>query len=104
MHKNSYKKAEKDNLGRDKNEKNQNRYFSILVDGNYWISSSDNPFTDVPEGHWAYNSINKLVDAGIVEGYNNGHYGGDRLITRYEMAQIVAKADGKRGRCRSTGC
>lgn len=39
MHKNSYKKAEKDNLGRDKNEKNQNRYFSILVDGNYWISS-----------------------------------------------------------------
>ena len=41
MHKNSYKKAEKDNLGRDKNEKNQNRYFSILVDGNYWISSSE---------------------------------------------------------------
>ena len=34
-------KAEKDNLGRDKNEKNQNRYFSILVDGNYWISSSE---------------------------------------------------------------
>ena len=40
-------------------------------------------------------SINKLVDAGIVEGYNNGHYGGDRLITRYEMAQIVAKAMAK---------
>lgn len=59
------------------------------------LAAANNPFTDVPEGHWAYNSINKLVDAGIIEGYNNGHYGGDRLITRYEMAQIVAKAMAK---------
>ena len=68
---------------------------AFLLTGITGLAAANNPFTDVPEGHWAYNSINKLVDAGIVEGYNNGHYGGDRLITRYEMAQIVAKAMAK---------
>ena len=51
-----------------------------------------NPFSDVPAGHWAYDSVNKLASAGIVDGYGNGTFGGDRLMTRYEMAQIVAKA------------
>ena len=68
---------------------------AVLLTGITGLAAANNPFTDVPEGHWAYNSINKLVDAGIIEGYNNGHYGGDRLITRYEMAQIVAKAMAK---------
>ena len=51
-----------------------------------------NPFSDVPAGHWAYGSIAKLAAAGIVDGYGDGTYLGDRLMTRYEMAQIVARA------------
>ncbi len=51
-----------------------------------------NPFSDVPAGHWAYDSIEKLADAGVIEGYGDTTFGGDRLMTRYEMAQIVAKA------------
>ena len=54
-----------------------------------------NPFSDVPAGHWAYDSINKLAAAGIVEGYGDATFGGDKLMTRYEMAQIVAKAMAK---------
>ena len=54
-----------------------------------------NPFSDVPAGHWAYDSVNKLAAAGIVDGYGDGTFGGDRLMTRYEMAQIVAKAMAK---------
>jgi len=51
-----------------------------------------NPFSDVPAGHWAYASIAKLAAAGIVDGYPDGSFRGDRTMTRYEMAQIVAKA------------
>lgn len=54
-----------------------------------------NPFSDVPAGHWAYDAVNKLAAEGVVEGYPDGTYGGDRLMTRYEMAQIVAKAIAK---------
>lgn len=54
-----------------------------------------NPFCDVPAGHWAYDAVNKLAAEGVVEGYPDGTYGGDRLMTRYEMAQIVAKAMAK---------
>lgn len=54
-----------------------------------------NPFSDVPAGHWAYDAVNKLAAEGVVEGYPDGTYGGDRLMTRYEMAQIVAKAMAK---------
>ncbi|MBC8016820.1 MAG: S-layer homology domain-containing protein, partial [Sporomusaceae bacterium] len=51
-----------------------------------------NPFTDVPAKHWAYDSVNKLAQAGIVDGYGDGTFKGDKTMTRYEMAQIVAKA------------
>ena len=54
-----------------------------------------NPFSDVPAGHWAYDAVNKLAAEGVIEGYPGGTYGGDRLMTRYEMAQIVAKAMAK---------
>ncbi len=54
-----------------------------------------NPFSDVPAGHWAYDSIAKLAAAGVVDGYGDNTYRGDRLMTRYEMAQIVAKAMAK---------
>ena len=51
-----------------------------------------NPFSDVPAGHWAYDSVSKLAAAGVIDGYGDGTFGGDKLMTRYEMAQIVARA------------
>ncbi|MDO4920388.1 MAG: S-layer homology domain-containing protein [Phascolarctobacterium sp.] len=54
-----------------------------------------NPFSDVPAGHWAYDSVNKLAAAGVIDGYGDATFGGDKLMTRYEMAQIVAKAMAK---------
>ena len=51
-----------------------------------------NPFSDVPAKHWAYDSVMKLEKAGIVEGFGDGTFRGDRTMTRYEMAQIIARA------------
>ena len=51
-----------------------------------------NPFVDVPAKHWAYEAVSKLAKAGIVDGYGDGTFRGDKNMTRYEMAQIVAKA------------
>lgn len=51
-----------------------------------------NPFSDVPQGHWAYDSVAKLVAEGVVDGYPEGNFDGNKLMTRYEMTQIVAKA------------
>jgi hypothetical protein len=51
-----------------------------------------NPFVDVPAKHWSYEAVSKLVKAGIVDGYGDGTFRGDRTMTRYEMAVIVAKA------------
>ena len=56
-----------------------------------------NPFSDVPAGHWAYASVAKLASAGVVDGYPDGTFKGNNLMTRYEMAQIVAKALAKGG-------
>jgi hypothetical protein len=54
--------------------------------------AATNPFTDVPAKHWSYDAVTKLANAGIVDGYGDGTFKGDKVITRYEMAQIVAKA------------
>ena len=56
-----------------------------------------NPFSDVPRDHWAYDAVTQLAADGVVEGYGDGTYRGDRNITRYEMAQMVAKAMAKGG-------
>ena len=53
---------------------------------------ANNPFVDVPAKHWAYDSVSKLAKAGIVDGYGDGTFRGQQNMTRYEMAQIVAKA------------
>ncbi|SFL18667.1 S-layer homology domain-containing protein [Halanaerobium salsuginis] len=49
-------------------------------------------FSDVPSDHWAYSAINKLVAAGIVEGYPDGEFKGQQSMTRYEMAVMVSRA------------
>lgn len=59
--------------------------------------AAQNPFKDMPEGHWAYDAVNMLVKDGVVEGYGDGTFGGDKLMNRYEMAEIVANAAKKYG-------
>ena len=54
-----------------------------------------NPFSDVPADHWAYDAVAQLADDGVIEGYGDGTYRGQNEITRYEMAQMVAKAMAK---------
>jgi len=56
-----------------------------------------NPFSALPAEHWVYASVAKLAASGIIEGYPDGTFKGDNLMTRYEMAQIVAKAYAKGG-------
>lgn len=54
-----------------------------------------NPFVDVPAKHWSYDAVSKLAADGIVDGYGDGSFKGDKSMTRYEMATIVAKAMAK---------
>lgn len=54
-----------------------------------------NPFSDVPRGHWAYDAVAQLARDGVINGYGDTTFRGDRNITRYEMAQMVAKAMAK---------
>ena len=56
-----------------------------------------NPFEDVPADHWAYDAVAQLAADGVIEGYGDGTYRGDQEITRYEMAQMVARAMAKSG-------
>lgn len=62
-------------------------------------------FPDVPTNHWAYEYVKDLADKGLVEGYPDGEFKGDRAMTRYEYAAIIYRAlqlgapiDGKMGR------
>lgn len=50
-----------------------------------------NPFTDVPEGHWAYESIAKVAEMGIMRGTPQGEFKGQKKLTRYRMAVITAR-------------
>ncbi|WP_288310988.1 ESPR-type extended signal peptide-containing protein [uncultured Acidaminococcus sp.] len=52
----------------------------------------DTLFPDIPENHWAYDYVTKLAKAGIVEGYPDGEFKGDRMMTRYEFAALVYRA------------
>lgn len=62
-------------------------------------------FPDIPANHWAYEYVKDLADKGLVEGYPDGEFKGDRAMTRYEYAAIIYRAlqlgapiDGKMGR------
>ncbi len=48
-------------------------------------------FPDVPAGHWAYDAVNKLLKAGLMIGYPDKTFGGDKPITRYEAAMVIAR-------------
>lgn len=64
-------------------------FFAISVTGTCFAA---NLFSDVPKDHWSYQAISKLSKDGIVEGYANGTFQGDHVLSRYEMAIIVARA------------
>lgn len=49
-------------------------------------------FPDIPENHWAYDYVTKLAKAGIVEGYEDGEFKGNRMMTRYEFAAMIYRA------------
>ena len=65
---------------------------AFVVGSSATTFAAANPFSDVPAGHWSYQAVAALADDGIIEGYGDGTYRGDRQITRYEMAQMIAKA------------
>ncbi|MDY6294774.1 MAG: S-layer homology domain-containing protein [Schwartzia succinivorans] len=56
---------------------------------------ASNPFEDVPQNHWAYDAVAQLASDGVIEGYGDGTYRGDQEITRFEMAQMIARAMAK---------
>lgn len=60
--------------------------------GNDAVKGEGVLFPDVPENHWAYEYINGLVQAGIIDGYPDGTFGGERSLTRYEYASMLYKA------------
>lgn len=53
--------------------------------------SAANPFTDVSSDDWAYQAVASLSDEGVIDGYPDGTFCGDKHVTRYEIAQIVAR-------------
>lgn len=52
----------------------------------------DDMFADVPKDHWAYEALDTLAQKGIIDGYADGTFQGNRSMSRYEMAAIIAKA------------
>jgi hypothetical protein len=64
----------------------------VITSTGAFAAASQSPFSDVPAKHWAYDAIAKLAKDGVISGYGDGTYRGDRTMTRYEMAQIVANA------------
>jgi hypothetical protein len=65
--------------------------FAMSVAGTA-LAAPANPFVDVPAKHWSYDAVTQLAQAGVVSGYGDDTYKGDRTMTRYEMATIIAKA------------
>ena len=57
--------------------------------------AASNPFSDVPADHWAYDAVSQLAQDGVIEGYGDSTFQGNKNITRYEMAQMIAKAMAK---------
>jgi hypothetical protein len=54
--------------------------------------ASTSPFADVSPNDWSYGAVKSLAQAGLIDGYSDGTFKGDKSVTRYEMAQLVGKA------------
>lgn len=69
---------------------------ALLAAGAIQVSAA-NPFADVDESSWAYKAVSQLSEEGVVDGYPDGTFRGDKNVTRYEMSQIIAKLMAKEG-------
>ena len=49
------------------------------------------PFSDVPQGHWAFDAINSLTEKGILKGYEDGTFGGNKVVSRYHLAVVISR-------------
>ena len=65
---------------------------ALIVSASSITFAATNPFSDVPANHWAYWSVAKLAAVGVIKGYGDKTFRGEKNITRYEMAQMIAKA------------
>lgn len=70
---------------------------TLGVSGTAFAAEGADSFSDVPQGHWAYDALDFLAKDGVIEGMGDGTFQGNRTMTRYEMASIVAKAMQKGG-------
>ena len=68
---------------------------SLVVGTASTTFAASNPFSDVPSDSWAYDAVTTLAQDGVIDGYPDGTYQGQNTMTRYEMAQIVARAMAK---------
>ncbi len=66
--------------------------FALLIVLVFSAFAFANPFVDVPADHWAYDAVQSLAAKGIIVGYPDGTFGGNRTMTRYEFAEAIAKA------------
>lgn len=69
---------------------------AMLIGAASTTFAAANPFSDVPSDHWAYDAVTTLAKDGVIEGYGDATFKGSQKITRYEMAQMVAKAMAKK--------
>lgn len=69
---------------------------ALLAAGAIQVSAA-NPFADVDESSWSYKAVSQLSEEGVVDGYPDGTFRGDKNVTRYEMSQIIAKLMAKEG-------
>lgn len=65
---------------------------ALMLSSTSAFAATNDLFSDVPADHWAYDAVNQLSRDGIITGYEDGTFKGDLIVTRYEMAQIVANA------------
>lgn len=75
---------------------------TALLSGAALTASAANPFTDVSSSDWAYQAVAQLSQEGVVEGYPDGTFKGQQNITRYEMAQIIARLMAREDQLNST--
>jgi hypothetical protein len=61
----------------------------VLATGSQPAQAQAATFPDVPDNHWAYSAVQSLADKGLVKGYPNGQFLGNRALTRYEFASVV---------------
>lgn len=65
---------------------------TLGISGTAFAADGADSFSDVPQGHWAYDALDYLAKDGVIDGMGDGTFQGNRTMTRYEMASIVAKA------------